>query len=656
MRKSKFLVLVILSLTLLSLPAAGWAAPEEDAKIEQDFSQEGAEMISALPSIRLEEVLDGLVYPADIKHAGDGSGRLFIVEQKGRILILDGSTLLPTPFFDITADTECCGEKGLRSIAFHPDYATNGEFFILYSQKTADPDLPETRLMRYSVSADPDLADMTSGQIMLQLPQPYPNHNGGQLHFGPDGYLYVTLGDGGGAGDPGDRAQDLSNLFGTMLRLDVDSATPYAIPADNPFLEEPDDPDTLSEIWLYGFRNVWRFSFNPFTDDLIMADVGQNAAEEINYLAAGEPGGGNYGWRCYEGDLPYNLTGCGSIEDYIFPVLSYEHGELPCYSVTGGYVYQGNAIPGLVGKYLYGDYCSGKIWAADPDTGGNWTGQLLLDTDHKITTFGEDEAGELYLAHYNWSNGKLFKIVPDNTNHVGFYVPDSYRWYLKTDTSTGWSGVTSFGWGGASELQPVVGDWDGDGVDTAAFYKPSQWRWYLKNDQSDGWAGVTSFQWGGNAELIPVAGDWDGDGDDTVGFFKPSTSEWYLKDDNTGGWTGFTTVTFGGAAGNIPLTGDWDGDGDDTIGFFVPSKNKWWLKNDLVDGWVGVHGFYFGTTDPLDPVVGDWDSDGIDTVGGYVPARWRWFLKNDQDDGWSNVINFRYGVTAGYEVIAGDWQ
>jgi hypothetical protein len=279
----------------------------------------------------------------------------------------------------------------------------------------------------------------------------------------------------------------------------------------------------------------------------------------------------------------------------------------------------------------------------NPANTGTWQGDVTVD-------LGPYQADLTDSVSFN------VDPIPPDPDNVGFYVPSKYRWYFKNNQTDGWGGVTSFGWGGVSELQPVVGDWDGDGVVTAGFYKPSQYKWFLKHDQNDGWSGVTNFNWGGAVEMIPIAGDWDGDGDDTVGFYKPSTAEWYLKNDNTPGWSGFTKVIWGGAAGNIPIVGDWDGDGDDTIGFFVPSSNKWWLKNNLADGWSGVTGFSFGTAAPMDPVTGDWDADGVDTVGGYVASKWRWFLKDDQVTGWSSVSNFKFGVTVGYEVVAGDWQ
>jgi putative hemolysin len=361
------------------------------------------------------------------------------------------------------------------------------------------------------------------------------------------------------------------------------------------------------------------------------------------HLGYGECGIESYVYAAYNNDPPNtpDSPGPGDLETNVSirPELSWVGGDLNPGDVITYDVYleAGNPSPSM----LVCDDTAAEL--CNPGT-------LLENTTYywQVVTwddYGQDTAGPVWAF-----------TTEHVTDHTGFYVPSKYRWYLKNDRTDGWSGVTSFGWGGVSELIPVVGDWDGDSVDTPGFYKPSQYKWFLKNDHTDGWAGVTNFNWGGGSELVPIVGDWDGDGDDTVGFYKPSASEWYLKDDNTAGWSGFTMVVFGGATENIPVVGDWDGDGVDTIGFFVPSQNKWWLKNDLVDGWAGVSGFNFGTADPMDPVTGDWDGDGIDTVGGYVATKWRWYLKDDQVSGWSNVSNFKFGVTVDYDQVAGDWQ
>jgi glucose/arabinose dehydrogenase len=352
-------------------------------------------------SIALSPVLTGLARPLGITHAGDGSGRLFIVLQGGKILVHDaGGT---SEFLDISSLVLCCGEQGLLGVAFHPNYASNGFFYVNYVNPAN-----QTVIARYSVSANPDVANPNSGVPLLTVDHPYGNHKGGQIKFGPDGYLYIAIGDGGSAGDPENRAQNLGLLLGKLLRIDVDHGTPYAIPADNPFLTTP---GAKPEIWAFGLRNPWRFSFDRQTGDLLIADVGQGAREEVNFQPAGASGGTNYGWRRMEGTLCYNpASGCND-GTLTLPVLEYDH-SLGC-SITGGYRYRGIQYPQFAGTYIYGDYCSGRIWGTTTLSGpGPWPNTLLLDTALNISTFGEDEAGELYVAHVNDTAGAIYRIVP----------------------------------------------------------------------------------------------------------------------------------------------------------------------------------------------------------------------------------------------------
>jgi hypothetical protein len=351
--------------------------------------------------IRLETTISGLANPVAITHAGDGSGRLFITEQGGRILIYDGSELLPAPFLDISALLSTGGERGLLSVAFHPNYASNGHFYVNYTNTGGD-----TVIARYSVSNDPNLADPASALTVLTIAQPYSNHNGGQLQFGPDGYLYIGMGDGGDAGDPNNYAQNPASLLGKMLRIAVDGDAPYGVPADNPFIS---DEQVRDEIWALGLRNPWRFSFDRSTGDLFIGDVGQNSWEEIDYQPAGSTGGENYGWRLMEGNHCFNPgTNCndGSLT---LPVLEYGH-DLGC-SVTAGYRYRGKDNPLLSGLYIYGDFCSGRIWGAKPGGDGNWSAEELMDTNLNISTFGEDENGELYVVHRASPGGSVYRIV-----------------------------------------------------------------------------------------------------------------------------------------------------------------------------------------------------------------------------------------------------
>lgn len=324
--------------------------------------------------------------------------RVFVVEQPGRIRIIasDGS-VLATPFLDITDRVRCCGERGLLSVAFHPMYATNGWFFVNYTGEFG-----VTRVERYRVSANPDLADANSAKLILEVDQPFSNHNGGLNLFGPDGMLYVGLGDGGSAGDPHGNGQNLDTLLGSILRIDVDGGDPYLIPTDNPFRAVP---GARGEIWAYGLRNPWRFSFDQQLGQLYIADVGQNSWEEVNRVDA-TLGGVNYGWSVTEGAHCFGGGACDQT-GLTPPILEYGHGE-GC-SITGGHVYRGSAIPELVGQYFYADYCRGWVRSFEVQGSGevethNWDVGGL----GPITSFGEDGAGELYFLT---EEGRVHRIT-----------------------------------------------------------------------------------------------------------------------------------------------------------------------------------------------------------------------------------------------------
>jgi len=333
----------------------------------------------------------------DLVAPGDGTAGLFVVEQAGRIRILRDGVLLPAPYLDIGALVSSSGERGLLGLAFHPQYATNGRFFVNYTRAGDGA----TVVASYRAGADRDRADDASGRVLLTIAQPYENHNGGALRFGPDGYLYIGTGDGGSGNDPGDRAQDPQELLGKMLRIDVDTAFPYAIPPDNPFASG----GGRTEIFTTGLRNPWRFAFDRATGDLYIGDVGQDEIEEIDFLPRGTGAGSNFGWRVMEGN---RCTGSGSTlpcgaSAFTAPVLTYDHDQ-GC-SVTGGVVYRGRHVPVLYGRYVYGDFCSGRIWAAARDRDGRWQSELLLATDHQIIAFGEDAEGEVY-----WSDARRGEI------------------------------------------------------------------------------------------------------------------------------------------------------------------------------------------------------------------------------------------------------
>jgi len=345
-------------------------------------------------------VLSGFTRPVHVTHAGDGSGRIFVVEQAGRIRILDNGVVLPTPFLDITSRVASTGEQGLLSVAFPPGYPAKMYFYVYYTPVPGD----NTVVARYRVTADNNIADSTSETIVLRVPQPFGNHNGGQLAFGPDGYLYIGKGDGGGGGDPLNSGQRTDTLLGKILRIDVESgAATYAIPPDNPFRGVAGG----GEIWALGLRNPWRFSFDRGTGDLYVGDVGQGTFEEIDFQPAGDNVGRNYGWNIMEGGscYPPGTVGCDQT-GLALPVFAYDH-SLGC-SVTGGYVYRGAAFPSLQGVYLFGDYCSGRIWGLKRN-GAAWDNALLLSPAWNISTFGEDEEGNVYVA--NHANGDLGMVV-----------------------------------------------------------------------------------------------------------------------------------------------------------------------------------------------------------------------------------------------------
>lgn len=333
----------------------------------------------------------GLSRPVGLASAGDGTGRLFILEQEGLIRIVQDQELLVEPFLDIRDRVgSSANEQGLLGLTFHPQYTQNGYLYVNYTDKNGG-----TVIARFSVSADPGLADPESEIRLLQIPQPYGNHNGGALAFGPDGYVYIGTGDGGSGGDPHGNGQSLDTLLGKILRIDVDHGDPYTNPESN--LE--------GEIWAYGLRNPWRFSFDRLTGDLYVGDVGQGAWEEIDYWPAGKSSGANFGWNFREGTHPFEGSPPAGLE-LIDPVAEYNHSL--GISVTGGVVYRGAALPSFYGIYLYGDYGSGRVWGLFPDPDAGWQNQILFESGANITSFGEDEDGEVYLVDHK---GFVFKLV-----------------------------------------------------------------------------------------------------------------------------------------------------------------------------------------------------------------------------------------------------
>lgn len=348
-------------------------------------------------------VQTGLSKPVNIANAGDGSGRLFIVEKAGKILVFTNGALLPDPFLDITIRVGSRGsEQGLLGLAFHPKFKDNGYFFVDYTDLKGDTIISRFSIIKTS-AASTQSGDPSSEKIILKVHQPYANHNGGQILFGPDGMLWIGTGDGGSEGDPLGTGQSVQTLLGKLLRIDIDHGDPYSIPPDNPFAKG----GGLPEIWAYGLRNPWGLKFDPATGDLYIADVGQDTWEEIDYIPEGfNSVPANFGWSLFEGNHPYKNPNGITPKDYVAPVFNYSHAY-GC-SLGGGIVYRGKDLPAFNGIYLFGDYCSGTIWGLLQNSSGQWVSASLFQTTAKIVSFGADEQGEIYTINYN---GQLLKLV-----------------------------------------------------------------------------------------------------------------------------------------------------------------------------------------------------------------------------------------------------
>lgn len=388
-------------------PSSGPAAtvgPSSGPSVPGDTSASppGGPFDSARVSVAVEPVVDGLDAPLAVVNAGDDSDRLFVVEQGGRIRIVRDETLVSEPFLDIADRISSGGERGLLGLAFHPDFPTDPRFFVDYTDEQG-----HTRISSFTVDpATPDRADPGSERRLLFVQQPYPNHNGGAVAFGPDGFLVVAMGDGGGGGDPQGNGQNLTALLGKILRIDVDATTgdmAYAIPSDNPYADGADN--RRPEIWLAGLRNPWRLSFDRLTGDLWIGDVGQDDREEIDVQRAAAPGGTNFGWNRREGTACYR-DGCDD-PGLTDPVSEYRHDQ-GC-TVIGGNIYRGTAQAALVGGYVFGDYCTGRLWAIDPATNDFRAPTVVGEMGPGLSAFGEDEVGELYATDI--AGGRLLRVT-----------------------------------------------------------------------------------------------------------------------------------------------------------------------------------------------------------------------------------------------------
>ena len=381
---------------------SGALAPRLAAVLAVGLALGGGTPVHAAPAISLVPAYRGLAQPLQVTYAPGDTERIFIVEQVGRVRVGEGGVLRPEPLLDLRGEVSTASERGLLGLAFHPRFQENGFVYVNLTNRRGD-----TEVRRYRVDPRTYRADPASMRLILSIPQPAANHNGGMMAFGPDGYLYIATGDGGRAGDPWGNAQNLGSLLGKILRIDVDRGDPYAVPADNPFAGGGGRP----EIWAYGLRNPWRFSFDRATGDLYIADVGQNRWEEVNRQPAGSAGGENYGWNRLEGNHCYPRGEECDRTGLTPPIAEYAHDRSGGCSVTGGYVYRGREVPALAGWYLYGDYCSGTIWGFDTRSlveGVSPEPSELLQTNALISSFGEDAQGEVYITDQR--SGTVFKV------------------------------------------------------------------------------------------------------------------------------------------------------------------------------------------------------------------------------------------------------
>ena len=607
-----------------------------------------------------QDYITGLALPVFLTNAGDGTHRIFIVEQEGVIKVVQHGSRTPTTFLDLSSVvTQNSGGEGLLGLAFHPQYATNRRFFVYYTRQGDNA----IQIAEYQAStSDPNKADPTATRVIISIPYSG-GHLGSTIAFGPDGYLYASIGDGDGANDPENFAQNINSLYGKMLRIDINTPIgqdpAFNIPLTNPYAGATPGAD---EIYAIGFRNPYRWSFDRGgTHQIWVGDVGEAVAEEADIVTLG----GNYGWRVFEGTgCSGNDPGlCGS-NTYTPPVLQYSHGGPTgrC-AIIGGYVYRGlqRALP--TGAYVYGDFCTGEIlvWSNDQQT-------VVADTERVISSLGEDEDGELYVIGLGPDNpingGTVDKILSKRPSKADFdgdfrtdlsvFRPSNGTWYIqksfrgrvnvqefgmagdvptaedydgdgRTDialfrpaTAT-WYYIKSSDSGfnaslfGAAEDVPVAGDYDGDGKADLAVFRPSTGDWHIHRSSD---AGVTSYPWGVSGD-IPVPGDYDGDGKYDFAVWRPSNGNWYVT---LSASRGISVQTYG-VNGDIPAGGDFDGDGRNDRAVFRPSAGQWFIR--LASGGFRVSSWGVGGDVP---VVGDYDGDGADDVAVFRPSTGIWYV------------------------------
>lgn len=610
-----------------------------------------ATLTAQLPFQLRENYITGLSSPVFITNAGDGTRRLFIVQQRGIIKVVQPGSSTTSDYLSLVGVVSPSGsERGLLGLAFHPNFENNRRLFVYYTRQSDGA----IEIAEYAQNAvNPNIADPTPVRTIITIPHPgQTNHNGGTIAFGPDGYLYAAPGDGGSANDPPANSQNLNSLLGKMLRLDINSTSPplnYSIPPTNPFAGATPGAD---EIYAYGLRNPYRFSFDRGgTNQLWVGDVGQGAIEEVDIITSGA----NYGWRVYEGTQCTNLdpqlcAGGANPITHTPPVFQYTRvldtsGQNRC-SVTGGYVYRGrqNALP--LGSYVYADYCTGEImlWNGSTQT-------ILRDTsNNNLVAFGEDEDGEIYVVrqHLNFAanTGSIARIVGVRTNgdfdgdggsDLGVYRPGNGTWY--------WYGLFSGSVGnvafGLPNDVPTPEDYDGDGRTDIAIYRPSNGFWCIFRSSD---FTVQIVQWGLPTDT-PVVGDFTGDRLADIAVYRQQDGYWYILRSNGNGQ--YDSIPFG-IPGDQPVTSDFDGDGRNDVAIWRPTSFTWWRFNSSNGQVIGTQFGAQGDT----PVPGDFDGDGRGDHALYRAATGEWLILRSSDQ---QFMGSQWGI-AGDVPVPGDYD
>ena len=596
-------------------------------------------MISAQQpgDISLQPFLSGLSSPLYMTNAKDGSNRLFVVEQGGVIKVIQPGSTTPSVFINISSKVLNNGEQGLLGLAFHPNFANNGYFFVDYT-RVGDG---ATVIERYKASGN--TGDAGSGRIILVIPQPFSNHNGGTIEFKRDGNadnLYIGMGDGGSGNDPGNRAQNINVLLGKFLRITPDvsgnaSNPPYTVPADNPFVGR----DGADEIFAVGVRNPFRWSFDRATGELWAGDVGQNDIEEFDVIT----NGGNYGWRVYEG------TQCTNIDfqqcnpnNFIPPIGQYRHSEGRC-SITGGFVYRGTRGTFANDAYTYGDFCTSELFVYNNRQSVN-----LLATGISFASFGEDEAGELYAVNLQGSVSKFVNSNPivssktnsdfngDSKTDLSVFRPSNGTWYAR---NFGGQDFLTLKFGANGDI-PAAEDFDGDSRTDLAVFRPSNGVWYVMQSSDNT---VTATQFGSNGD-VPVAGNYDNDDKADIAVFRPSTNVWYVLNSSN---SQARIVQFG-SNGDVPTASDFDGDGRTDISVFRPSNGVWYRLNSSDNNFAAVQ---FGSNGDV-PAQGDFDGDNKTDQAVFRPSNGTWYILRSSNN---SVGIVQFGASGDIPVV-GDYE